>query len=348
MSFLNEERQQRTTRSSKRRSDERKMLEEQDEDETITSPIPRPRKKRRSAAKLTRDSTGPSELDNALQSVDGMVPRVAPNGLSATYVKSSGSRAGFADDDPAVSSHVKAGPVNGDPVIDAHAASDVEYEDFSDIESVDVDDDDIVEVGDDIFISSPDDEVDSDDDGEAYAESSFGHEQVSELIATVDNVCVQRFQRRFRKIIDGLARYAHETPKIILDGQRAMSFGFWSLIGRASMDFIMDMHMDTIPHEAQSVLGKETWAWEDFLSLPDNCLLDTRKGIYANFPSEVNAAGRMLCECYVGSSRKSIKSRVGQHHLAVKRPKEVSRQYRHLRKEVWCQTSGLWLPSTPH
>lgn len=93
---------------------------------------------------------------------------------------------------------------------------------------------------------------------------------------------------------------------------KAMTFGYWSLLRRLSVEYILKVFIPAVPLDVQALFEKETWSVEDFLSLSyaeDN----ERQGIYCNFAMGDIAYSRDIgCDAYVGSTR-CLRKRIGQH-----------------------------------
>ncbi|KAH6689919.1 hypothetical protein BKA61DRAFT_717529 [Leptodontidium sp. MPI-SDFR-AT-0119] len=214
--------------------------------------------------------------------------------------------------------------IRGDPNDDEEAnignLVDAEHVDAcADIES-DIESD----IGDEDIIEGPDNEyIDEEEDDLILDELSFGlGRRVSPPMVVLDEACVARFEKRLSSVIEGLQKWTERTTwdkfwqaKDTEEGS-AMTRSFWELLRKVSHQFLMDMYCRAIPPYCQVVLGKAAWTYEDFLSLPDNWDLESRKGVYGNFPFSHGAPSNDgEHECCVGSSlnRRGTRARILVH-----------------------------------
>jgi hypothetical protein len=60
--------------------------------------------------------------------------------------------------------------------------------------------------------------------------------------------------------------------------------GFWTLLVRVSVDFLLNLYLPAIPYKVQSLFEKKTYVLEDFMYLT-SAEHDPRPGVYGNFPT---------------------------------------------------------------
>lgn len=150
-------------------------------------------------------------------------------------------------------------------------------------------------VGDEEYIPGPDYYDEDDVFGEVETEPGVGFSPVP-----IDTNST--FAQILRSVIVQLAKWVKENDALEMDNaERPMTFGYFSILSRVSVDFLVALYLPEISPEVQVLFVKETWSVEDILSLP--LADDKRQGIYGNF-----AAGAIRhrtdfgCEVYIGSS----------------------------------------------
>jgi hypothetical protein len=167
-----------------------------------------------------------------------------------------------------------------------------------------IDDDEIEVIGDDDIIVSPD----------GIDEEDFVSEVKTEP-TTLDpsTVADGKFAVILRKTISQLVEWAKEQDYSVMSPKdRAMTRGFWRLLCRVSVDFLVELILPAIPLQVQALFEKETWSLEDLLSLP-SAGDDNRQGIYGNFVTgQIKNPSDIGCDAYVGSS-KCLAQRVSRH-----------------------------------
>lgn len=206
-------------------------------------------------------------------------------------------------------------------------SSDGEIDAILDIE-LDVDGDD--EVGDDEEDIHPSPEG---DDVVDIPERAVVHTAVPQPTPVIDG----KFANTLRSVINLLIEWAQAQDFRADRGTqpaeaRAMTFGFWSVLRRLSVDHILNVFMRAIPLEVQALFEKDAWSVEDFLRLPyaqdDEC-----QGVYGNFAMGAIAHQREIgCDAYVGSTR-CLKKRISDHlgmaerYSVAELPEKVRRSF---------------------
>ncbi|KAK2796643.1 hypothetical protein FQN50_009483 [Emmonsiellopsis sp. PD_5] len=119
----------------------------------------------------------------------------------------------------------------------------------------------------------------------------------------LDSACAQVL----RKIIVRLVGWANTNNVLEIDHDaRVMTLGFWALLRRVSVEYLVGLFLSGIPSEVQALFDKSTWTLKDFLSLPV-AVGDKRQGIYGDFATSKDGAN-----CYIGSA-KVIHRRIKEH-----------------------------------
>ncbi|GFF89172.1 hypothetical protein IFM53868_05749 [Aspergillus udagawae] len=138
-----------------------------------------------------------------------------------------------------------------------------------------IDDDEIEVIGDDDIIVSPDDIDEEDFVSEVKTEPT--------TILGPTTVADGKFAVILRKTISQLVDWAKEHDYTVMSPKdMAVTWGFWRLLCRVSVDFLVDLILPGVPLQVQALFEKETWSLEDLLSLPP-AGDDKRQGIYGNF-----------------------------------------------------------------
>jgi hypothetical protein len=109
--------------------------------------------------------------------------------------------------------------------------------------------------------------------------------------------------------------------------ERAMTFGFWALLQKVSIDYLMSLFLPAIPLKVQELFLKSKWTEEDFLDLP-NVGRSECQGLYGNIATRNGKRPK----AYVGCA-KILKNRVGVHKSnarAAKLRKEHSKSLHYL------------------
>ncbi|KAJ9395321.1 hypothetical protein DTO282F9_7777 [Paecilomyces variotii] len=164
------------------------------------------------------------------------------------------------------------------------------------------------EVGDEEYFPSPDDDPTADD------------EDICDEVNT-KSVDISRFSTVFLEILRGLLTVLVEMAKkenvMAMDNDaRPITLGYWNLLGRVSVEYLMKIFLPAIPFEVQMLFEKDTWSLEDFLCLPlpeD----DTRRGIYCNVATSASQPNA-LYNAYVGSAL-NLKKRISTHKLIAEK-----------------------------
>lgn len=167
-------------------------------------------------------------------------------------------------------------------------------------ESEDESEDEIVEAGDDDVVQGPDDD-DDDDYGDHIDDDAS--EAASPTTGPTTNVN-SAFAKVLRNVLTSLQEWAKTHNWFDLEsGNKPMSFGYWVLLGKVSIDFLEDLFLPGVPAEVQALFDKDSWLPEDFLSLPsvseDDC-----QGLYCNFATgdiRKRSGGDPL-DAYIGSA----------------------------------------------
>ncbi|RHZ66819.1 hypothetical protein CDV55_103654 [Aspergillus turcosus] len=142
------------------------------------------------------------------------------------------------------------------------------------------------------------------------------------------------FVALLRDLISELVQWAKAHNVLEMDSEhRPMTLGYWSLLGRLSVDFAVSLFLPGIPEEVQALFrkGKKEWSREDFLSLP-SAKDDGRQGIYANFATGDLRREDEEFDVYVGSAR-HLKKRIGCHlamaekHSVTNLPEQYKRSF---------------------
>jgi hypothetical protein len=180
-------------------------------------------------------------------------------------------------------------PFNDDEEFDANLAAELEADD---------------DIGDEEYIPSPD----------GIEDDFFGKVETEPEIIDLSMGANSDFVALLQNLISDLAQWAeaHNVPN--MDNEdKAMTFGYWSLLRRLSVDFAVSLFLPGIPEEVQALFrkGKKEWSPEDFLSLPF-AEDDGRQGIYANFATGDLRRKDEEYDVYVGSSR-HLKQRIARH-----------------------------------
>ncbi|SPB46867.1 unnamed protein product [Aspergillus niger] len=166
------------------------------------------------------------------------------------------------------------------------------------------------EVGDNEYIAGPDDV-----DVEAKFEVIVTY-TTSSLATPVNTDTV--FAGILRKVLVRLKSWASDNEVISMpEDKKPITVGYWGLLSRLSVDFILPLFLSGISKEVQGLFQKQEWTLEDLKSLPE-IKGDKRQGIYANFATgKIEHPNEAGCETYVGSSR-SLQKRVSQHMEIVR------------------------------
>ncbi|KAL2811649.1 hypothetical protein BJX63DRAFT_433160 [Aspergillus granulosus] len=190
---------------------------------------------------------------------------------------------------------------------------------YMDLEDDEIDEQPEEEVGDDTLVPGPDE----------FAEDLVGQE-ILPIIADANRNTDTPFAQKLRKSIEALATWARENfIKDLAESDRPMTTGFWSLLGRLSIDALVSQYLAGISPEVQQVFGKSSWCAQDFLSLPaiDG---DQRQVVYVNIATgNLRWETAIGCEPYTGSSRCGEKRE--REHLTMARkysPENLPQQYR--------------------
>ncbi|KAK2765602.1 hypothetical protein FQN54_008456 [Arachnomyces sp. PD_36] len=145
---------------------------------------------------------------------------------------------------------------------------------------------------------------------------------------------IQSFERTLRALLESLIQNVKSIESFteLKREDRPVTFGFWCLLQRVSVPFLMDLYMPAIPAEVQRLFEKKAWSQEDFLSLPA-VNDDERQGIYGDFATgNIRHQNDIGCDAYIGSS-KCLRKRVLEHlQMARKSTEDLSRSsYRYSR-----------------
>ncbi|KAF4239149.1 hypothetical protein CNMCM6805_006521 [Aspergillus fumigatiaffinis] len=205
-------------------------------------------------------------------------------------------------------------PSTDDKESDAIQRDDLDAQIDAEIDALidnEIDDDEIEVIGDDDIIVSPDDIDEEDFVSEVKTEPT-----------TLDpsTVADGKFAVILQKSISQLVEWAKEQDYSVMSPKdramspkdRAMTRGFWRLLCRVSVDFLVELILPAVPLQVQALFEKETWSLEDLLSLP-SAGDDNRQGIYGNFVTgQIKNPSDIGCDAYVGSS-KCLAQRVSKH-----------------------------------
>jgi hypothetical protein len=199
------------------------------------------------------------------------------------------------------------GPSVVDKVLPSVEGNELGLDDYDEIDAIldfqlDIVDD-IGEVGDDEFIPGPDDIEEGDDDSEEVV--------LPTTSPTPPTQVNDRFAQILRDVVTRLVEWAKGHDFYKLDPKdRPMTFGYWTLLCRVSVDFLVSLYLPAIPIQVQDLIAKSEWSLEDFASFP-RVGSDKRQGIYGDFAKGA-LRGPSDMDVYVGSARR-LKPRTGCH-----------------------------------
>jgi hypothetical protein len=165
------------------------------------------------------------------------------------------------------------------------------------------------EVGDEEFIPCPDDVDEDEATAVEVTTETMGAYSSSQSSSRI-------FEDALRQVIVSLSDWARSLDlKSMHVSRRPLSFGFWVLLRKVSVDFLVSLYLPAIPYEVQVLFEKDTWSNSDLLSL-SHAEDDLRQGIYCDFASV--ALGTSVCDAYIGSSQ-SLRFRISAHLKIAKR-----------------------------
>lgn len=190
-------------------------------------------------------------------------------------------------------------------------AVEVEEDEFDILSDIELDEE--VDCGDDEFIPGPD----NGDEDVLETPITSGLPREEEDYDDDDS-----FAQVLRSTITGLKDWAKAKSWdefMQMEGERPMTVGFWILLTRVSVDFLVRLYMPAIVPEVRDLFTKTSWCKEDFLSLPPGVEDDGEQGLYADFATgNIAFASDMNCDAYIGSAG-NLGQRVRRHSSMARR-----------------------------